>query len=119
MGFAARHQKGAIFQCDTEGFEYKALKDLYKENGEDFIYHLQGLYINKKSEYGDSPVAICDEYFVNLPAHMLDECVEIMKSQEDIDDIKNGKVGFVIDPYEKKVGNKTKTCYGVKWFDMV
>ena len=119
MSFAARHNKGSVFDCNTEGFEYFSLKDLYKKNGPDQEYQIQGLYINKKSEYGDSPVAILDDMFVNLPQHLLDECQDMLKSSEDIEDIKAGKVGFKIEPYEsdKKKG-KDKTCYSILWVDM-
>ena len=119
MAFAARHNKGAIFQCNTEGFEYFDLANLYAGDGDSEVYPIQGLYINKKSEYGEAPVAILLDKFVNFPQHMTDECKEILKSEEDIADIKAGLVGFKIEPYEsdKKKG-KDKTCYGVKWVDL-
>ena len=118
MSFAARHSKGAVFQCETEGFTYKSLEELFKLFGDQMVYPIQGIYINHKSQFGDAPVAICEEYFVNLPAHMLEEALEILKTQEDIDDIKAGRVGFTIYQYDKEVGKKTKTCYGVKWCDI-
>ena len=113
MSFAARHSKGSIFQCNTDGFDYYKLVELYDPKKPDKVFQIQGLYINKKSKYGDAPVAICDICFVNLPAHMLDECLAILKSEEDIQDIKDGLVGFVIEPYESE-GN---TCYGIRWVD--
>lgn len=118
MSFAARHSKGSVFQCDTEGFEYKKLSELFAADGPETVYPIQGLYINHKSEFGDSPVAIGEEYFINLPAHMTDEALEILKTEEDIEDIKAGKVGFTIYEYEKELGKKVKTCYGVKWCDI-
>lgn len=119
MGFAARHNKGAVFQCNTEGFGYYSLKELFDENGSDHVYALQGIYINRKSEYGDAPVAILEDRFANFPQHMLEECTDILKSQEDIDEIKAGKVGFRIEPYtkENKKG-KLETFYGVRWVDL-
>ena len=118
MSFAARHSKGSVFQCDTEGFKYFKLSELYAADGDGAVYPVQGFYINHKSEYGDAPVAICSEFFVNLPAHMIEEVTEILRSEEDIADIKAGKVGFTIDPYEKEIGKKTKTCYGIRWCDV-
>lgn len=118
MSFAARHNKGNVFQCDTEGFEYKSLKELYKKDGAEAVYKIQGIYINRKSNYGDSPVAICEEFFVNFPEYMLAECVDMMHSSPDIEDIKAGKVGFKIETYEKEIGKSTKTCYGVRWVDI-
>ena len=118
MSFASKYNRGSVFQCDTEGFEYKNLRDLYKDNGADQIYPIQGLYINKKSEFGDAPAAICDAFFVNLPAHLLGDCQDMLKDSEAIADIKAGKVGFIIETYQKQVGKTNKTCHGIKWVDI-
>lgn len=118
MSFAARHNKGSIFNCDTEGFEYKTLKELYDLHGADQKYVIQGLYINRKSEYGPAPVAICDEYFVNLPQHMTEEVEEIMRTPEDVETIKAGKVAFIIETYTKTIGKKEKLCHGIRWIDV-
>ena len=118
MSFATRHNKGSVFNCNTEGFEYYSLATLYDDNGPDEIYPIQGLYINRKSEYGDAPVAICERYFVNLPQHMTDEVEMILKTIEDIEAIRAGKVGFTIDQYIKTVGKKEKKCHGIKWVDI-
>ena len=117
MSFAARHQKGSLFDCNTEGFEYKKLSELYAEEP-DHEHQLQGLYINRKSQYGDAPVAITTDFFVNLPEYMLEEVQEILRSSEDVADIKAGKVGFKVETYEKQVGKQTKTCYGIRWIDI-
>lgn len=118
MSFASRHNKGAVFQCDTEGFEYFSLEVLYQDNGEDTVYPIQGLYINHKSDYGDAPVAILEDKFVNLPQHLLDEALEIMKNDDDVADIKAGKVGFTIYQYEKELKKGSKICYGIRWVDV-
>lgn len=117
MSFAARHRKGSIFDCNTEGFEYKKLSELYAEEP-DFEHQLQGLYINRKSQYGDAPVAITTEFFVNLPEYMLEEVQDILRSADDVADIRAGKVGFKVETYEKEIGKKTKTCYGIRWIDI-
>lgn len=118
MSFANRHNKGSKFNVDTTGFDYISLEQLYNDNGENEVYLLQGIYINHKSQFGDAPVAICEGFFANLPSYMLDECLELLKTDQDIEDIKSGLVGFKIEPYEKEVGKKTKTCYGIKWVDI-
>lgn len=119
MSFATRHAKGSIFNCNTEGFEYKKLSELFAENGQDEVYTIQGVYINRKSNYGDSPVAICLDFFVNLPEYMLEECTDMIRSEEDVNDIKAGLVGFKIEEYEKEIGKSKKTCYGVRWVDLM
>ena len=115
MSFAARHNKGSIFNCNTEGFKYMKPVDIYDPKHPDTVFGIQGLYINKKSKYGNAPVAICDSFFVNFPAHMLEEVEGILKSSEDIEDIKAGKVGFMVEPYTTDEGN---TCYGIRWSDI-
>lgn len=114
MSFAARHNKGSVFQCNTEGFEYFKLVELYDEKKPDEVFNIQGIYINKKSKFGEAPVAILKGCFANLPAHMTEEVKEILKSEDDINDIKAGKVGFKIEPYQSEEGN---ICYGIRWVD--
>ena len=48
MSFATRHGKGNKFNVNTDGFEYRKLEDLYKEDP-DAIWPIQGIYINGAS----------------------------------------------------------------------
>lgn len=118
MSIAAKYNKGNLFKVNTEGYGYKKLEELYNENGADQEYEMRGIYISHKSEFGDAPVAICDGFFVNLPSYLLDDANEMMRDQETIDAINAGTFGFKIEPYEKEIGKKTKTCYGVRWVDL-
>lgn len=118
MSFAAKHNRGNVFLIDTEGWtEYRDLRSLYKEDGAEKVYPLHGFYINRKSQFGDAPVIICDGYFVNCPKHMLDEVKDIMRDPEDIAAINDGKVGFTIRTYEAK-NYKNKKCYGITFVDV-
>jgi hypothetical protein len=117
MSFASKHNKGAIdWEIDSKDFEYFSLKDLFEKDPENMVYVLRGLFINTKnnSEYGNSIVAILKDKFVNLPSHMEAEVKEILSSVEDVEDIKAGKVGFTIRPYE----SHKKQCYSVSWVDV-
>lgn len=117
MSFADRFNKGSVkFDVDTENFKYYSLEDLYKNNGKDRQYKLLGVYINKKSKFGDAPVAILSDMFVNLPAHELDNIKEMLSNNEAIEVIKAGKLGFIIEPYTSK--NFGTDCYGVRWIDL-
>lgn len=116
--FAKRHKKGLIdWGIDTKEFEYFSLQDLFEMNGADQIYVLKGVFINKNKpekqlkEFGASPVGILEDKMVNLPNHMLQEVEEMLQSEEDVDDIKNGAAVFKIRPYE----SHGKMCYGVDW----
>ena len=115
MSFASRHNKGTIFNIDTTGFIFMNPENLFKSHGEGAVYQVDGLYINRKGKFEDHPVAIVSEhkYLVDFPPHMTDEVEDILKTQEDIDAIKNGEARFIIEPYTSKKYNRQ--CYGIKW----
>lgn len=119
MSFAEKHNKGGvIFDIDIKDFKFHTLKELYETDGGKTIFGVDGLYVNSKSKYGDHPVIIniTDNMLVDLPQHMTEEVKEILKSSEDIEAIKSGKVGFHIETYkDKKFGRE---CYGIKWNDV-
>ena len=86
-------------------------------NGADATYTLKGVFVNRNKpekqlkEFGASPVGILEDKLINLPNHMLGEVEEIMKCEEDIDDILAGNAKFKIRSYE----SHGKTCYGIDW----
>lgn len=116
MSFANRHNKGAIdWGIDTSDFKYVTRKECYEANPEG-VHTLCGLYINTKGNYGDHPVAICENAFIDFPDYMTEEVKEILRNGEDVEDIRAGLVGFKIEKFiDKKF---KKECYGVKWVDL-
>lgn len=119
MSFAQRHNKQNQFTNVPDYGEsptFMTLKDLYANHGPDAKYRFHGFYVNTKGNFGDSPSAYLDNCICNLPQHLLEECKSF--TEEDINDINAGKVGFIIETYEKKLKNSTKTCYGISWVDM-
>ena len=118
MSFASKHNKGGvIFDIDISAFKFKKLSDIFAE-AEGRAIQIDGLYINSKSRFDAHPVAIAasDGILIDLPSHMTEEVKEILKDEDDINAIKEGRVGFTIDQYtDKKYG---KTCYGVNWVDL-
>lgn len=119
MSFASRFNKGAkLFQIDTEGWsEYRDLKSLYKEDPE-AVYPVWGFYINKKSQYGDSPVIISDGFYINAPKHMLETVREIMADAAAVAAINDGAVGCKVEQYKAK-NYKNKVCYSPVFVDIV
>ena len=117
MSFATRHNKGNKFDVNFDGFEMKRLEDLFSDDP-DAIYPVQALYITKKGEYGPSPFVVSDGFCVYLPGHMLEEIEGILASDDDIADIKTGKVGFCVYSYEKEVKKKMQTFYSINWCDV-
>ena len=119
MGLMDKYNKGGVtFDIDIKDFTFVDLKSLSEKFSDGEVFKIDGLYINKKSEYGDAPVAILTDCFANLPQHLLGECQDMLKSSEDIEDIKAGKVGFKIEQYEKELKKGSKTCYGIRWVDI-
>lgn len=116
FSFAEKYNKGHKFDVDTTGYEYISLEQLYKENGEQYIYKLMGVYINTKGMYSDSPVFIIDNYLVNCPSHMTNTCNEILSDTDSVDSINDGRVGFQIYTYMSTKYNKK--CYGVNFIDL-
>ena len=95
---------------------FKSLKELYNgEKGEN-KYIVRGLYINKKGKYGDAPVAISEDFSINLPSHLCDTVTEMLQDKELVEAINAGKFGLEVYSYVPK-GYK-KTCYSVKWVDL-
>ena len=120
MSFASKHKKGGIqWGIETTDFEYFKLQDLYEKDGENTAYNLLGVFINKNKtekelkEFGASVVGILNDKLVNLPSHMEEEVKDIMNDEEDVADIKAGKVWFRIRPYE----SHGKTCYSPDWLE--
>lgn len=95
---------------------FKSLKDLYNgEKGEN-TYVVYGLYINKKSKFGDAPVAISEDFSINLPPHLCDTVTEMLKDNELVEAINAGKFGLKV--YEYIPREYTKNCYSVEWVDL-
>lgn len=115
MSFASKYNKKNQFTNVPnygESPNFKTLKELYETNGSDCKYRFHGFYVNTKGKFGDAPAAYLDNCICNFPSHMLADMKEF--DEVDIEDINNGKVGFMIETYEKN----SKTCYGINWIDM-
>ena len=102
------------FKFSTEGLtEYKSLKELYEADPEK-VYTVRGIYINEASKFGPSPLFACTDYYVNVPAHLLDICKQIRADYDAVKDINEGRMGFRIYPYESN-GN---TFYSVNFVNL-
>lgn len=99
-----------------DGAPFESLKDLYNgEKGEN-TYVVYGLYINKKSKFGDAPVAVSDYFSINLPSHLCDKVTEMLHDEGLIEAINAGKFGLEVYTYKPKEYNKI--CYSVRWVDL-
>ena len=99
-----------------EDFKYYSLKELYEKYGKDAVYRVNALYINDTGYYGKTPLVVGDEYYINLPSHLVDTVEEIRADEDLVNDINNGKVGFKI--YEYYVKKYNKKAYSVNWIEL-
>lgn len=120
MSFAEKHNKARIFEIETEGLEYLKPEEAFNKYGKDAVYKLDALFINRKGNYDDAPVAVVttnnDKFMLNMPAHMTEEVEKILEDSTDIKDIKSGKVGIKLRPYHQKKFNRD--CFGQEFVDI-
>ena len=118
MGFAEKYNKfNTIFDIDIKDFEFMDGYDFIAKFG-DNVVKIDGLYINKKSNYKAHRVAIMvhENVLLDLPSHMTDIVNEILQDSESIDLIKKGLVGLKAHEYVDKTYNKR--CVGYEWCDL-
>ena len=101
MSIASKYNKGSVFTYQApDNTPFISLEELYNGSGNGTVFPLRSLYINSKGMYGDAPVAITDDYFVNLPKHMLDTVQAMLSDGEFIQAVNNGNVGFRSGPIQ-------------------
>lgn len=115
MSFASKHSR--ISEFPTYSVDYVGWKDVTADRA--FRICWAGHYTGKYGvqPYVDlSPVENGEKVQrVRLPKYTLEEIEQIAADQEDMADIKAGKVGVKIHPYTTKNGNKTAR---IIWVDM-
>ena len=123
FSFSQQFNTERLFNIETEGFEYRTLEDMYENDVDpdsgaqmNTVYPLHGIYINKKSLYEPAPVIATDNHYVNLPAHTLDVCKEIINNKRAVAEINAGHCGFTIYKYHQPKYNRD--CYSIEWVDM-
>lgn len=97
-----------------ENFSYHSLKDMYNGKKGNNKYIVLGIYINRKSKFGDAPVIVSEDCYINLPKHLLDTVNEMLEDEELVQAINNKEFGIEVYEYE----TNGKTCYSVNWIDM-
>lgn len=116
MSIASKYNKAHTFDFHIpEDFEYRSLSELYIKNDKDFVYKVRAVYINTKSRFGESPVIATDDCLVNLPQHLTDVAKQIMRDEETVQAINDGKFGFTIYQYTSK--NRKDVFFSVNWVD--
>lgn len=114
MSILKQFNKGKLFDYNKEEKrEFVTFKDLNKDYPEK-VFPVRALFINTKGHYGDAPVIVTDAYMVNAPQHLLSTVKDMIKSDELVDLVNEGKVGFSLYEYE---GQKGK-AYSCNWVEI-
>ena len=111
---------GVQFTVNTDGFTWVNLSDVIKENGHKTL-KVQKVFIVKptkgKSKGKDKPVLVADNLIIWLPEHCLGDVKKILKNDEYITAINEGKCGFATSEYEDtKYDNGI--CYSGSFVDI-
>lgn len=118
MSFAKKYNYTRTFNVNTEGFPYRKLKETYNDPafGPDTIYPVDAVYV-RDGKYGETASIACVAFrcFLSLPNHQVNMIKDILNDQEDIQTIKDGRVGCKIVPWEDAKGN---TYYKIEWVDI-
>lgn len=117
MSIASRFNSSARFTHKLgEDAVYVNLLGLYNPKSKTGnVFPVFGFYINRKSKYGEAPVAILEKDYCNLPKHLMESVNAICADPEAVEAINAGKFGMEIYPFESKEGN---ICYSVTWVDL-
>lgn len=112
MSLAAKLNKGSkFFYRMPEGSPYYKLEDLDPKQD----YEVKGLWINEDGKFGPSATLICDGFGVNLPRHLVQVCRDILASEDLVEGINAGVLGFRIRKASNKAGQE---FLSVEWVDL-
>lgn len=114
MSFAQKYNNGHTnpFTLDIKEYEFTTLKDLYKSND---THPINGFYFTK-GKFGVKVVLSLPgiKKRVDLPLNMTKVFNDIVSNESAVNDIKNGKVGFIVRKYE----SHNKECYTIIFKDL-
>lgn len=98
-----------------ENAPFGKLSSLAEINGLDTKYVIRGMYINKKGDFGEQPVILLDDMFVNLPTHLTEVVYAMLEDEDVINAVNNERAGFKIYTYKDR---NNITRYSVEWLDL-
>lgn len=115
-GLMSKFNNSNVFGIDTSKYKYVSLKELF-DTDPSADHKVLGFFINNKGKFGSEPNAIIENnLIVNFPRHLLDTVNELLDSNEYIQYIKEGHVGFKVYQYHSNKYNKD--AYSVTWLDL-
>ena len=115
--FAQKYNKGNVnpFTFNLEGYTFTTLKELFNsDESKNKVHSLDGFYFIR-GKYGVKAVVVMADVKkrVDMPIYLTKVFNDIVNSTEAVNDIKNGKVGFIVRKYE----SHEKECYSISFKD--
>lgn len=100
--FAEKYNKGNEnpFKFDLNGYDFTSLKELYNSDNNK-VHALDGFYFTR-GKFGVKVVVVMSDVKkrVDMPIYLTKVFNEIVNNNDAVNDIKNGKVGFIVRKYE-------------------
>ena len=115
MSVLDKYNKGFKFNFQiTDEHYYTSLNELVRQGRMDEVQVVRGMFINKKSKYGDAPIAVTPTQLVNLPKHLLGTFNDMMNDEGVVNLANAGKLGFKIYEYTGVNG----IGYSINWVEL-
>ena len=101
---------------------WKKVADIFDENDPDKVWTIRSIFTIKKDENhpdminDEEAIVTCDNYFVNVPHHQLEDAKKMLEDREACEYINDGGAGFRLRPYE--TSKRKETCYSMVWVDL-
>lgn len=113
--FAETYNKGYNnpFKFDLEGYEFTSLKELHNADPNK-VHTLDGFYFTH-GKFGVKVVVVMSDVKkrVDMPIFLTTMFNDIVSNAEAVNDIKDGKVGFIVRKYE----SHSRNCYTITFKD--
>ena len=114
--FAEKYNKGNEnpFKFDLKGYEFTNLKELYNADPNK-VHALYGFYFTR-GKFGVKVVVVMSDVkkLVDMPIYLTKVFNDIVNNTDAVNDIKNGKVGFIVRKYESHGRN----CHTISFKDI-
>lgn len=114
--FAEKYNKGNEnpFKFDLKGYYFTSLKELYSSDPNK-VHALDGFYFTR-GKFGVKVVLVMTDVKkrVDMPIYLTKVFNDIVNNTDAVNDIKNGKVGFVVRKYESHGRN----CHTISFKDI-
>ena len=114
--FAEKYNRGNEnpFKFDLQGYTFATLKELYNADPNK-VHTLNGFYFTR-GKFGVKVVVVMSDVKkrVDMPIYLTKVFNDIVNNTEAVNDIKNGKVGFIVRKYESHGRN----CHTISFKDI-